>query len=296
MRLSGLIAALLLSLGSCSREKLTPGMAIPIQRLVPEGTTSIADVRLTQLLKTGMYERWLAARVARQLNEFTEATGLDPRKDISEFAVAMSGGEAVLLVEGRFDPADIEKRLTARGSKATEANGIKLWSSGQGALALPSRNAAVIGPEALVKSALASKGLPPALAALLPEVATGAQIWAISTADFKNFRAPERSNLQNLEKMIGGVDAVAASADLRFGLQFRATGFCATPEDAGKLQTAIRGGMGFLRLSATPEMQPVMKALDGVIVKPEGKLLRFAIDLTPEQVDAVQSLVPMLGR
>lgn len=269
-------------------------MAVPIQRLVPESTTSLAGVRLTQLLKTELYERTLAARVSSQLNGFTEATGIDPRKDISEFAVAMSGGNPLLLVEGRFDTAAIEKRLSERGAKAAEANGVKLWSTGQATLAFASRNAAVIGPDALVKSALSSKGLPPALRALLPEVATGAQVWAISTADFKNFRAPERSNLQNLEKVIGGVDSLVASADLRFGLQFRATGFCATPEDATKLQTAIRGGMGFLRLSAPPDTQALVKALDSVIVKPEGKLLRFAIDLTPEQVDALQRMAPPL--
>lgn len=274
---------------------MTPGMAIPIQRLVPEGTTSIAGVRLTQLLKTELYERMVAKRVATQLNEFTASTGLDPAKDISEFAVAASGGNPVVLVEGRFDLAEIEKRLQERGAKAADWNGVKLWSTGPGSLAFPSRNAAVMGPDALVKSALASKGLPPALAALLPEVATGAQIWAISTADFKSFRAPERSNLQNLEKVISGLDALAASADLRFGLQFRATGFCSTPEDAGKLQAAVRGGMGFLRLSAPPDAQPLVKALDSVIVKPEGKLLRFAIDMTAEQADALLAMVPLIA-
>jgi hypothetical protein len=248
------------------------------------------------LLKTELYERMAGPLVTQQLNEFAGVTAVDPRKDVIEFAVALTGGKPVVLVEGRFDVAAIEKRLSERGVQATSANGAKLWSAGDGnVLALPSRSTAVIGSRDNVNAALASTGLPPALAGLLPEVATGAQLWAISTSDFKNFRAPERSNLQNLETLAGGLQAFAASADLRFGLQFRATGFCSTPEDAVKIQTALRGLMGLARLSASDQATDALKALDSVIVKPDGKLLRFAIDVTAEQLDALQKMMPRLN-
>ena len=97
------------------------------------------------------------------------------------------------------------------------AEGQKVYTRDRASILFPNANVVAIGPTATVTDAAKKAGIPAPLSPLFEGIGPGAQIWAVSLADFKNFRAPERSNLQNIEKLAGSVQSLSGWADVRQG-------------------------------------------------------------------------------
>jgi hypothetical protein len=141
--------------------------------LVPNDAVSVGVVKLNEL-RTSPLSSMLFQHTDRfgsngDAAEFLRETGLDPVKDVDVLVVATSprtalGSDADILVmaEGRFNVARLSKALTDRGAvRKTTAGGAYLTlpdkEDPRGAVSFPSADLAIMGSEASVAKALASR-------------------------------------------------------------------------------------------------------------------------------------------
>ena len=270
-------------LGGCASPLRSPApMHEDVKRLIPAGTTSLIGVKLAELTGTELFETSVAPQVDRVLAEFTSRTGVNPRTDIDEFVVAMVAGEPVLVARGRFKAGALEARLAAEGLRVVDGVWTREGANSSAGIAIRA-GTAVAGPVDAVRSALSGGRMAATLEPLLSGVDAVAQVWAVSTSDFAQLRAPERSNLQNLEKIAGSLRSVTAWADLRTGIRLRIAGNCAEEDDARRLHSAIRALIGMGRLAARDNQPDLLKVFDALDVRQEGRLVRASVHLTADQ-------------
>ena len=96
-------SSLSLALGGCLPKKSASLHVSPaLEGLVPADTVMVLGFNFAALGDTAVYQK-LSSRVPLpQLDEFQEQTGLDPRKDLSEFLLCSNGKNALLLARGKF--------------------------------------------------------------------------------------------------------------------------------------------------------------------------------------------------
>lgn len=272
--------------------------------LVPADVATVGVMRWSELRQTP-----LGARVFADLDRlsgdddatrFLEETGLTPRQDIDTVIVAMSpnrGGareSGLVLFEGRFDLARIEKALTSRGatlqSSATGAYyRLKDHGDESGAVALVNRGLIVCGNEDTVLAALARResggdgGMTSGkgLGAHLARIDRDASAWAlVDLARFPGAQREERSGedpSRALFSAMKSVTFVALQATVKGdSLEFEATGLSADAENRELLEDALRGMLAMWRLAVqdkAPELVSVIRKFkidnesDGVTIR-----------------------------
>ncbi len=289
------LAPLLAILCGCpGAQKKNLAIHADLERSVPSGATTLIGVKLTAIAPTEFYRTTVAPLIAPMLAEFSKQSGVDPAKDIDEILIVLRGeSEPLLLARGKWDAAALEAKLTANGFQTSSGSAPRIHTRDKLSISFPRAGVIAAGPPAILVDSAKQSGVPPALSPLVDSIGPGAQIWAVSTADFKGFRAPERSNLQNLEKIAASLRTLTAWADVRQGVHLRATGSCATDDDAKQLHGGIRAMMGLARLATPAGQQDLLKALDTVELRQEAAAVRASIDLTAEQFDQLRGMLPV---
>jgi hypothetical protein len=127
-----------------------------------------------------------------------------------------------------------------------------------------------------------------ALRGLLPTIEPGARLWAASVGDHRRYRAPERSNLENLEKILAGLDTLVLWIPAGPGIEVRLVGGAVDEPTARRLHGAMRAGLAMARMSA-PDLRP---ALDSASITQQGTSLRVSARLGEEQLSRLLRLVP----
>jgi hypothetical protein len=261
--------------------------------LIPADAATVGVVHWNELKETP-----LGARVFADMDHisgdddgarFFRETGLTPREDIDTITVAMtrsSGthGSGLVLFEGRFDLARIEKALTSRGAtlKKTASGGelYRLPNQGgeEGAVALVNRNLLVCGGEAEVAAALARResggegGLSSGqgLGKQLSRIDQHASAWAlVDLTRLPKHDAEASSSSGDGEPsraVIGAmksVTLVAIQATVKGdGLDFQATGLTNSADDRQNLEDALRGVLAMWRMAVqdkSPELVSVIR-------------------------------------
>jgi len=279
----GLAAVILLQ--ACS--KGGSGLAPPgLARYIPSDTLAAAGFDAAGLLKSPVAEKLLLPDTTEGIRTFAEQTGVDPRKDIDYVIFAATRTQPLSLIQGRFDVKAAESKLT--GQRFRSENG--LWIRDGAAVAFRGNDVAILGPEAPVKAALAEQGMPAAMQAMLKPAAADAQFWVVATGELPAVRAPEWSNLQNLEKALRSVQSLVLWGDLRRGASLNITGNCGKEEDARKLHGGLRALIGMGRLSTPDNQLDLLKLYDAIETKQEGAVVRASASITSAQVDQLLGL------
>ena len=259
--------------------------------LVPADAATVAVMKWSELRQTP-----LGGKVFRELDHisgdddaarFLEETGLTPREDIDTVIVAMaprangSGESAIVIFEGRFDPARISNALLSRkatlqASPAGEYYRLNARGDEPGAVALVNRGLILCGDEASVAATLARResggdgGLTSGqgIGRHLSRVDRDASAWAL--VDVARFPAsgrdanPERSEPSRaLFSAMKSVSIVALEATVKSdGVEFAATGLSADAESRDLLEDALRGMLAMWRLAIqdkAPELVSVIR-------------------------------------
>ena len=87
-----------------------------LEALIPADTLFVVGGDIDAVRETSVYQKLLSRVPLPQLDEFTRQTGLDPRKDLSKILSCSNGKNGVLMARGKFNVADLEARLQARGA------------------------------------------------------------------------------------------------------------------------------------------------------------------------------------
>lgn len=280
-----LIFPLMLALISCQpKQSASLHVSPALEALVPADTTVILGVNLASIRDTVTYQKLIGRVPLPQLDRFTEETGLDPRKDLSEFLFCYDGKNALLLVRGKFRVADLEARLKSKGATPTSYKNHTLFGDQRGFITFLNDSTAAAGTTAEIHALIdqpSGRGLPIALRDLLRSVPANDQLYAALTGGIENFNLPlpRAGDFGNIMQSLRSVQTAALGVNFSTGIDAVATVNCQNERDAKFIHDLLRGLIGFGRLR-TPDNQPeLLKLYDAIQVTQQQTQTKVTADV-----------------
>jgi hypothetical protein len=292
-----------------------PPLSLPAERvdnvlaqLIPVDTQALFGARMEQVKTTPLFIRLIGQQKLPQLDSFSSDTGFDPRRDVRDLLLASSGrpNSGVLLARGTFH-VSLEK-VDAKALKTVGYRGYVLTLTGKedAGFCIMDRSLAIAGPTASMKAALdhylsSTKNESTPLLEQARAVPQQFQVWSVSTgaADFLANNLPHEGNAANFGKIFRSMENTHFQADLSHGLNAMAQGMCRTDADAKSLADAVRGLIGFGRLSVPDNQPELLRLWDGLKIDQNQRSLTITANIPQELVDKLaqffQSNVPSGG-
>ena len=285
------LAAIFLS--SCTSARRGSAFIDPaLEMLIPADAVFIIGANVEAIKNTPVYQKLLSQVDLPQLNQFTEQTGLDPRKDLRQIVSVSNGKTGLLMARGTFNEGDLATRLESKGAKRMDYKGFNLFGDGRGAVLFLNTSTAVAGGTDELRRMIdqrntPERGLPPALRDQIRALPETDQVWAALTGGLTglNVGVPQESNLGGVLQALRGIAAVRLGIDLRNGFDAQAEATCQTERDAKHVHDMVKGLVGMGRLS-TPDNQPEMlKLYDAIKVTQQQNHTDVTAQIPTEQVD-----------
>jgi len=262
--------------------------------LIPNDSVSVGVVRLVDMLSSPLSAA-LFAQTAHITNDgdsakFLAESGLQPTKDVDVVVFATSprtnlGSEADFLIaaDGRFNVDRLTSALVARGAvKKSSANGAyfvmpeKATEHGhQGVVAFPSSQLALIGSEAAVIEALASRAAGGTTFATTSGLGRDMVRVDPHATAFVLVDVPRAQRITGAPKMGSGTQSQAIGAALKNvstvaiwatdtgdSLKLSAIGLSTDAETLGLVEDTLRGALSAMRLAVqdkAPEMVSLLR-------------------------------------
>jgi hypothetical protein len=290
-RLPAVASACLLLTACQPRQSASLHVSPALETLVPSDTVVVLGVNLAAIRDTAIYQKLITRVPLPQLDRFTQQTGLDPRKDLSEILTCSNGKSALLLVRGTFRITDLEARFKSNGVAPSNYKGHSLFGDDRAAIAFMDASTAVAGSQADVRAYFdqpgGARGLPVPLRDLLRTLPAGDQVYAALTGGVENLNLPlpREGNLGNIMQALRSVDSATLGMNLSHGIDAVAVVNCNTERDAKFIHDLVRGLVGFGRLN-TPDNQPdLLKLYDGIQVTQQQAQTKATADVPQELAD-----------
>jgi hypothetical protein len=280
--------------------------------LAPSDSVVLAGVRVDKLKDTPLYAKYVEPNQPKQLDEFVRITGIDPRKHLQEFLVAVTKKEPVLLVRGKFSKAPLaaiggdrpELRLVQQGWKEETMQGLQVATNGDAVVGFINPSVAVVGTRAAVSHTLSERGKggpSKPMQDAIRRIGYRHQVWAVSNgAPMQSLETADLSvfafKLVGLGEAIRGIKEVRAGADFSKGAYVEIEADAANADQARNLHDAMRGGLGFARLQTPSDKPELLGMLDKVKVSMDAARISIRADFAPEQIEEVSRMVNALNR
>lgn len=299
--LSGLCACLLLSVG-CVRQPVTGISVDPAFRtLIAPDTKLLSGIEWDSLKVTPFYQRHEKDLNIPQLGAVTERLGVDPTRDISKLVVAWDGRDWLMMERGRFNTSDLQKKLITQGAQTTTYRNHTLIGNNLGAVVF-FKNVGLEGSTTAVDRAidLEAKGegeIPEELQERLRTLSKNDQLWTVSRAGlaFANFAT--NSDFQTaLSNITGSVSGTTAGLYVDTGLHLSVDLQCVSDQGATRVHDALRGIIGFGRLSTKDNEQDLLRAYDAIKVEKTNQIVQVRADLSAELADKLIATLMSLRR
>ena len=291
---------------------------LPPQALsLPAGTRYVMGLDVKRFVASPLYTKYAAARTANRPQAFAELeekTGLNPERDLDQVYIAGTqagvpgrGGDALVVVTGRFDRAKVARAIETERKGVTSKNvsGTVVYlfdensaGKGTGATAFLDDNTLVMGTQASVEQTVIAraKGEAPlrdnaALLALLEGVKPGSTFWMVG----------DKTLLSNMPKAIPGpggpgtsqsielpaLKSLTVTGDLEPQVTLDITGEAADEPAAKNLADVVRGFVALASLQANqkPELKQLASAIS---VTTEASRVHVAARVPYEVIDSLQ--------
>ena len=291
------ILLIIVALPGCRSEERVDNV---LARLVPPDSVSLFGARMDQVKNTPLYQKLVVQQKFDQLDEFAANTGFDPRRDVRDLLVASSAKpkSGVLLARGSFHLTS-ENIAKMKDVRKLTYHGYTIWTNTaqEAGFCIMDPSLAIAGPvtglhEALDQYRVGNRSATAALLAKAQAVPMQFQLWAISLggADFLANNMPDTGNAANFRKIFHSLDNTFFQADLTHGLNTMVQGSCRTDADAKNLGDAMKGLIGFGRLSV-PDSQPeLLRIWDGIQVERLDKTIKVTANIPQELIDRLVQL------
>lgn len=293
-KLALLSVASLLILTACGTHESTEvSVDRSIGRMIPPDTRALAGIDLASIRNTEFYKRESGRLNAAGLDLMTERLGGDPRRDLAKLVVAWDGKKLLFIVEGRFSPADLERRLIAAGAHETPYRKYKLLGDSKNSVAFLNSELAAAGPLDALEPAIDSfedgrGALPKSLQAQMKQIPKNDQLWLASTGGLPFVEMQMRSDLESaLSNIVDYVNATRAGINVGSGLHLFADVSCVSEKGAKRVHDALRGVIGFGRLSTKDKETELLRIYDSIQVNQKQETVEIRADLTGDLADAL---------
>lgn len=276
-------------------------------RMIPANTPFLAGIHADQV-KTSRFGQFILNQLKTEeanMNKFIDATGFDPRRDLTELIVASSDaggkGKSVVLARGRFDTSRISAFASSSGAQMTTYNGVQVMTGRtenekSGWLAVLDTVTAVAGDQDAVRAAIDRyKGSAPALDAAtiarINDLSTRYDAWMVSTGvgriadDIRNPQVGGMMNnnlFQSMQSVLGGV---------RFGanIDVMAEGTMRSEKDATAMVDVIRFLAGMIQLNSQNDKRAaeMVALLEKMQLSASGTQFRMSLTIPEETLEGI---------
>jgi hypothetical protein len=294
--LAGLAAAL-----SCSR-LVTNGVVVDssVQPFIPADTKVLASVQIAKLEATPLYDSHKEQFNPAQLQAFSERTGLDPTRDLSEILFAWNGKESLLMARGHFSQSKIGPKLESLGARRRSYKNYTLFDDDRNSLAFIHDGFAIAGPYQSLRDVIDGRNksqaeIPVELQRRLEAIPKADQIWAVSREGLPLSGIPMRSDIDSVLSNIAGiVSSAAMGIGIDTGIHLQADLTCISDEGAQRVRDALRGGLGLARLTTKDNQLGLLRLYDSVHVDQENSVIHVRSDLPPDLANQLLSYIPQV--
>lgn len=284
------------SLSACKKNDIGALVDPALSTLVPADTTILIGLRVEDLMKTPVYQKYLASRAIGPIDDFAREFNLDVRKDLWQVLYISNGKENVVLGRGKFSN-EAEPRINRPGATRTNYRGFTLVGDDKTSVLLMGPTLAGAGDTAGLKRIIDTRdktnGPPGVLAERMKEIPREAGMWSVFTGAPIPLPANATANFGNLVKVMNSVESGSIYLDLRSGISGKAVGITSADKNAKELYDALRGMLGLARMMTDKENSSLQRVYDGIRVTQDGRIVNLYIE---EQEDAVNVLADFILR
>jgi hypothetical protein len=279
-----LIAVVLL--GGCSRKAAETSVFIDPQfaALVPPDTTLLVGLRVENLVKTPIYQKYLSGGKIRIIDKFARGTGINPEKSLWNLLLVSNGRDSFVLGRGKFADELMAPDFSKKGVARFGYRGLTLFGDEQQAMLMVNSSTIAMGDtptlRMLVDARTSFRGLPERLNALTKEVPHETQFWGVYAGGPLDL--PLSGNLENVNKVLGLMGNGIFYFDLSQGLNGTVTGVAANPQDAQQAHDGLVGFLGLGRMMMPKNQPELVRALDGIQVTQDGQRVSVKISESDE--------------
>lgn len=281
MRLRNSLVIAVLLVGGCSRKPAETSVFIEPQfaALVPPDTTLLVGLRVENLVKTPLYQKYLSGGKIRIIDRFARGTGINPEKSLWNLLLVSNGRDSFVLGRGKFADELMAPDFSKKGVARFGYKGLTLFGDEQQAMLMVNSSTIVMGDtprlRALVDQRTSFRGLPERLSALAKEVPRQTQFWGVFAGGTVD--VPLTGNLENVTKVLGMLSDGTFYFDFTNGVNGTMTGIAATPKDAQQTHDGLVGFLGIGRMMAPKNQPDLARALDGIQVTQDGQRVSVKI-------------------
>ncbi len=286
--------------------------------LLPPGAQTVASIDIARA-QASTFGQFVMARMNQDdqhLDQFTEQTGFDPRRDLEHLVFASFGpsnsarGSFVVLARGIYDSDRINAAARSKGSVVRPYHGYSIITNnaaqkGATGLVFPQPDIAIFGDLGTVRAVLDNSNVRAPLDArlqdLIDHIGPQNDAWfaTIASGDSftRHFALPgtppsagqagraQAQALQSIRESSGGVhfgDTVNVSFDA----------LTRSPQDAASLADVVRFGASFVQMqrSSDPKATLFAAALDKMDLETSGDSVHIAFSLPEKDVEQLAAL------
>jgi hypothetical protein len=260
-----------------------------LESLVPDDTVFVVGANVDAVRNTTVYQKLLSRVPVPQLEEFTQRTGLES-KDFSQILACSNGKNAVLMVKGKFNRADLEERLERNGAPSFAYKNHHLFGNDNQAIAFLNDSTALAGRTNEIEPMLDGRktaGLPQTLRDLLRTLPQNDQIYAALTGGLAglNLSAPPNSNLAQIMQALKSVNTATLGMDLTKGFDLIAAVNCNNQGDARFVHDLLKGVIGLGRLNTPSDKPELLKLYDAIQVTQQQTHAEVKADISQDLAD-----------
>ena len=295
MRLrNSLLIAILLFCG-CSRKPAETSVFIDPQfaALVPPDTTLLVGLRVENLVKTSIYQKYMSGGKIAVIDKFARGTGINPEKSLWNLLLVSNGRDSFVLGRGKFADELMAPDFSKKGVARFGYKGLTLFGDEQQAMLMVNSSTIAMGDtptlRALVDGRPSFRGLPERVSALTKEVPRQTQFWGVYVGGPLNL--PLSGNLENANKVLGLMGNGIFYFDVRQGVTGTITGVAANPQDAQQAHDGLVGFLGLGRMMIPKNQSDLARALDGIQVTQEGQRVTVKIAESDELAGTLVGLL-----
>jgi hypothetical protein len=286
---------------NCSRQA-SSGIVVnnAFKPLIRPETSVLAGISLDKLKTTPLYQRHEKELDFPLLDASVQRLGFDPRRDVTDLLFASDGKTEVLMAQGHFQPKAIEAKLQASGLQRRTYKGFTLLGDNRNTLAFLKGGILLAGSPEAVQADLdfgesGAGEVPEELQERLRTLPKNDQVWIVSRKGLPFAETPMRSDVQSaLSNILAFIRGTTAGLAVDNGLHLQANFNCVSNEGAQRVHDAIRGGIGFLRLSTKDNETEMLKLYDAIQVEQDQNLVRVHADLSGDTADKLLNLLPQV--
>ena len=281
MRLRNSLVIAVLLLGGCSRKPAETSVFIEPQfaALVPPDTTLLVGLRVENLVKTPLYQKYLSGGKIRIIDKFARGTGINPEKSLWNLLLVSNGRDSFVLGRGKFADELMAPDFSKKGVARFGYKGLTLFGDEQQAMLMVNSSTIAMGDtptlRTLVDARTSFRGLPERLNALTKEVPHETQLWGVFAGGTVD--VPLTGNLENVTKVLGMLSDGTFYFDFTNGVNGTMTGIAATAKDAQQTHDGLVGFLGIGRMMAPKNQPELARALDGIQVTQDGQRVSVKI-------------------